>query len=298
MKAANEMTSTSKSNRQTTHSPRFEELAVVLPEHIVQPCLKQMAQRIQESMFQKPVFQEPAWAHKSDKKTAVNTLENKAAVNPRVAVNSKNKGTHKVENGFDVANAEISRVQTILEHLVNTPIADAAVLVLITNEEQPKLLLTRRAAHLNSHAGEVSFAGGKHDVGDGNNVVTALREACEETALPPSKAQIVGQLPPQTSKKGLAVRPIIALVEPPITYVPELGEIARIFWADFEKLITEPTSDYILPYNMDGKTINIKTPSWEVDGEVVWGLTGRILANLFEVCFDREVDWYYQPVES
>ena len=283
MKPSNKMMSSSKPSRQTTHSPRFEELAVVLPEHIAQPSLRQMTQRIQQAMFQETGQAHKPDTHRPDDSTALNT---------------KNKTTDNQVNSFEATKGEISRVQTILEQLVNTPIADAAVLVLITNEEQPKLLLTRRAAHLSSHAGEVSFAGGKHDAGDGNNVVTALREACEETALPPSKAQIVGQLPPQTSKKGLAVRPIIALVEPPITYVPELGEIARIFWGDFEKLITEPTSDYILPYKMGDQTIEIKTPSWKVDGEVVWGLTGRILANLFEVCFDREVDWYYQPVDS
>ena len=255
MKSPIEMLSASKARHQNTHSPRFEELAVVLPEHLTQPSLKQMTQRIQQTML----------------------------------------GESLTDKGYK---GEIGRVQAILEHLVTTPIADAAVLVLITNEVQPKVLLTRRAAHLSSHAGEVSFAGGKHDEGDGNNVVTALREACEETALPPSKAQIVGQLPPQTSKKGLAVRPIVALVEPPVTSVPELGEIARIFWGDFEQLITQPTCDYVLPYSMGGRSISIKTPCWRVDGEVVWGLTGRILANLLEVGFDREIDWYYDPVDA
>lgn len=256
MNPSNEKMSFSENRRQNAHSPRFEELAVVLPEQITQPTLKQMVQRVQQSMLQ-------------------------------------GSGTENNAN-----QGEIGRVQALLEQLANTTNADAAVLVLITNEAQPKLLLTRRAAHLSSHAGEVSFAGGKHDKGDGNNVVTALREACEETALPPNKAQIVGQLPPQMSKKGLTVRPIVALVKPPITYVPELGEIARIFWGDFEKLITQPTCDYILPYSMGGETVQLKTPSWRVEGEVVWGLTGRILASLLEVGFDRHIDWYYEPLNN
>ena len=94
-----------------------------------------------------------------------------------------------------------SRSARILDSLYQTPIADASVLVAITHERHPKLLLTRRAAHMNSHAGEVSCVGGKHDAGDGNNVITALREACEETALPPNKVQLIGQLPIQTSKR-------------------------------------------------------------------------------------------------
>ncbi|PNK60293.1 NUDIX hydrolase [Psychrobacter sp. FDAARGOS_221] len=238
-------------NYKTALSARFEELAVVLPEQVSQPTLKQLVTRVQNNMLQQ-----------------------------------------------QQGSGEIAHAQRLLQQMLNSPKADASVLVLITNEPKPKMLLTRRAAHLNSHAGEVSFAGGKHEAEDGNNVVTALREACEETALPPKKAQIVGQLPTEVSKKGLIVRPIVALVEPPITYVPELGEISRIFWADFEQLITQPIVDHILPYKLGDQTIMIRTPSWQVDGEVVWGLTGRILSSLLDIGFDRKVPWYYEPADT
>lgn len=186
----------------------------------------------------------------------------------------------------------------ILELLFQTPIADASVLVAITHEPQPKLLLTRRALHMNSHAGEVSCAGGKYELYDGNNVVTALREACEETALSPSKVQLLGQLPIQTSKSGMSVRPIVALIEPDLVLVPELGEISRIFWADFERLITQPTVEYSIEYTMQEQTATLITPSWQVDGEIVWGLTGKVLASLLETGFDRQLDWYYRIQES
>lgn len=182
----------------------------------------------------------------------------------------------------------------VLDSLYQTPIADASVLVAITHERYPKLLLTRRAAHMNSHAGEVSCVGGKHEAGDGNNVVTALREACEETALPPNKVQLLGQLPIQTSKSGMSVRPIVALIAPDLILVPELGEISRIFWADFESLLTQPTVEYAVEYTMQEQTSTILTPSWQVDGETVWGLTGRVIASLLETGFDRQLEWYYR----
>lgn len=245
-------------------SPRFEELSVLLPDYIEHPLLKQLAQRLQDDILQKA---------KQQNANEYNQAEN------------------------DYQLGDIGKTQALLNMLLTTPVADASVLVVITNETKPKLLLTRRAAHLNSHAGEVSFAGGKHDEDDGNNIVTALREACEETALPPNEVHIIGQLPIQTSKFGLSVRPIVALVKPPITYVPELGEIARIFWADFETLISAPTTDYILAYEMDGNSINIRTPSWVIDNEVVWGLTGRVIASLLKVGFDREIEWYYEATD-
>ncbi|MDN3453083.1 MULTISPECIES: CoA pyrophosphatase [unclassified Psychrobacter] len=182
----------------------------------------------------------------------------------------------------------------VLDSLYQTPIADASILVAITHERRPKLLLTRRAAHMNSHAGEVSCAGGKYEIGDGNNVVTALREACEETALPPNKVQLLGQLPIQTSKSGMSVRPIVALIAPDLLLVPEAGEISRIFWADLELLVTQPTVEYEIEYKMQEQTATILTPSWQVDGETVWGLTGRVIANLLETGFDRQLEWYYR----
>jgi len=187
-----------------------------------------------------------------------------------------------------------SHSSRVLDSLYQTPIADASILVAITHERRPKLLLTRRAAHMNSHAGEVSCAGGKYEIGDGNNVVTALREACEETALPPNKVQLLGQLPIQTSKSGMSVRPIVALIAPGLVLVPEAGEISRIFWADLESLVTQPTVEYEIEYKMQEQMATILTPSWQVDGETVWGLTGRVIANLLETGFDRQLEWYYR----
>lgn len=242
---------------QQQHSAIFDELAVIMPSQINQPNLAQLTQRVQASLLPSSLSFE--------------------------AQSPDESGAH-----------EIGYCHHILQALYQTPIADASVLVAITNESRPRLLLTRRAGHLNAHAGEVSFAGGKYEPSDGNNVVTALREASEETALPTSQVQIVGQLPTQTSKSGMSVRPIVALVPPALTLVPELGEISRIFWADFDSLIQQPVQEYAIDYRVQGEVMTLLTPSWQVDGETVWGLTGRIIASLLEIGFDRHIDWYYR----
>ena len=79
---------------------------------------------------------------------------------------------------------------------------DAAVLMALTREDVPRLILTRRAQHMNSHAGEVAFPGGKCDSSDASIIATALREAHEEIALEPSRVQIVGELGIFTSRIG------------------------------------------------------------------------------------------------
>lgn len=239
-----------------SHSSDFAQLAVALPAYIRQPVLKQLAERMQGELLGNAV---------------ISSLQNER---------------HLTDN-------HCAQSSLILNELYQTPLADASVLVAITHEPRPKLLLTRRALHMNSHAGEVSCAGGKYEIGDGSNVVTALREACEETALPPNKVQLLGQLPIQTAKNGMSVRPIVALIEPDLILIPELGEISRIFWADFETLITQPTVEYRVRYTMQAQTSTLLTPSWEIDGETVWGLTGRVLASLLEMGFDRQLEWYY-----
>ncbi|MFC6204566.1 NUDIX hydrolase [Psychrobacter urativorans] len=241
------------------YSADYNELAVALPAYIQQPRLRQLAERMQLELL-------------------AATATTAASMSPQAT--------------------DIAQSARILNTLYQTPIADASILVAITHELRPKILLTRRAVHMNSHAGEVSCAGGRYEIGDGNNVVTALREACEETALPPSKVQIIGQLPIQTSKSGMSVRPIVALIEPDLVLVPELGEISRIFWADFERLITQPTVEYTVQYRtqdqLSEQMATLLTPSWQVDGETVWGLTGRVLASLLETGFDRQLEWYYR----
>ncbi|PIE47499.1 MAG: coenzyme A pyrophosphatase [Gammaproteobacteria bacterium] len=191
----------------------------------------------------------------------------------------------------------INSEQELCHQLNDEQIHDASVLLAITNEQYPKLMLTRRASHIKAHAGEVALAGGKHEDEDGNNVITALRESYEETLLHPNKTYVVGQLPSRRSKAGLSVKPIVAIVEPNQQLVPEAGEIAKIFWADLHWLIDANTQEYKVETMFNDKPTIFLTPSWQVDGETVWGLTGRIIASMLDIGFNRQLDWYYKLVE-
>src|SRR5690606_40910837 len=88
-------------------------------------------------------------------------------------------------------------------------LAEAGVLVAITNETEPQLLLTRRALHLSTHQGEVAFPGGKRDDTDTSIVMTALREAEEEVALPLQQVQVIGELDQVVSRFGYLVTPVL-----------------------------------------------------------------------------------------
>ena len=118
--------------------------------------------------------------------------------------------------------------------------ADAAVLIAITQETQPRVLLTRRSIHLSQHAGEVSFPGGKRDPSDTSNIVVALREAQEETALNPFDVKLLGDLPIQRARSGLSVKPIVGLIPAEVNLIAQPSEIDRIFFVPLKQLIDAP----------------------------------------------------------
>lgn len=165
----------------------------------------------------------------------------------------------------------------------------AAVFLGITNEEHPRILLSRRANHLNSHAGEVSFPGGKRDKTDTTDISVALRETHEETGISPQLVTVLGELPVQKARSGLQVKPIVGLIPADVILIPEEAEVARLFWGDIQSLLTAD----IVPHCITYKGISINTPSYVVDGEIVWGLTGRILVSLLNDVFKKDIKWPY-----
>ena len=115
--------------------------------------------------------------------------------------------------------------------------AHAAVLIAITNEDDPKILLTRRSIYMNNHAGEVSFPGGKRDPQDTSNIVVALREAYEETALNPFDVQLIGDLPMQKARNGMLVKPVVGLIPPEVQLIAQPSEIDRFLFASLGSLM-------------------------------------------------------------
>lgn len=165
--------------------------------------------------------------------------------------------------------------------------AHASVLIAITNEDDPKILLTRRSLYMNNHAGEVSFPGGKRDPNDTSNIAVALREAWEETALNPFDVTLLGDLPMERAKSGLLVKPVVGLIPPQVRLIAQPTEIDRIFFASVKDLMYSNPA----PYEVRLARQSIYFPSIRVENEVVWGLTARILISLFRYGLNYRKSW-------
>ncbi len=181
----------------------------------------------------------------------------------------------------------IEQLQQNLSFQGRTQAADAAVLIAITQEDYPQVLLTRRASQMRHHAGEVSFPGGKREKGDTSNIVVALREAQEETALNPFDVHLLGELPMQKARSGLHVKPIVGLIPAQIPLIPEPSEIDRIFYVPLQEFIYSPPQAYPVRFAEH----DLYFPSFRFDNEIVWGLTARILISLLSRGLGYKKDW-------
>lgn len=116
----------------------------------------------------------------------------------------------------------------------------AAVLFpVVARPEGLSLLLTERAGHLSTHAGQVAFPGGRIEPGESAEQA-ALRESQEEIGLAPGHARTIGFLPPYFSGTGYRVTPVMALLDPAMELQPDAGEVARVFEVPLDHVLHMP----------------------------------------------------------
>jgi 8-oxo-dGTP pyrophosphatase MutT (NUDIX family) len=154
---------------------------------------------------------------------------------------------------------------------------DAAVLVPLYLDPLTAVF-TERRADLRRHAGEISFPGGRQDEPSEDLRLTALREAEEEIGLSPSAVEIVGALPPVgTFVTGYRIFPFVGTIERGHLWTPAETEVAQVLEFRLADLKTGHEMQRLVRNG-----VPIKTPTYTVDGHLVWGATARIVQSLLE----------------
>lgn len=166
-------------------------------------------------------------------------------------------------------------------HLWRRPeeIRPAAVLVpVVRREEGLTVLFTRRTAHLNEHAGQISFPGGRAEPGDASAADTALRETGEEIGLAAARVEVLGELHQYITVTGYRVTPVVGLVSPPLGLRPDDFEVAEVFEAPLRFLL-DPDNHQRNRVVYEGRErLYYAVPYRQY---YIWGATAGMLMNFY-----------------
>src|ERR1700749_4134239 len=139
-------------------------------------------------------------------------------------------------------------------------------------------VLTRRRDDMRRHPGEVSFPGGRHDDTDPDLLATALREAEEEIGLSPAAVRVLGALQPTpTIATGYAIYPFVGLIDQGQEWTLSAREVAEVLELSLRDLTAGFARRRLLR-----RGLPIRTDTYVVGDDLIWGATARILADLFD----------------
>ena len=163
----------------------------------------------------------------------------------------------------------------------------AAVLIAITESEDPELIYTLRSNKVGSHGGEVSFPGGMFETEDKNLQDTALRESHEETGLDRSKVNILGSIDTVVSRFNISVTPYVGIVPSDIELNDNSDEIEACFRVPLSFLLEDKRyrNDEI---NRNGDIFFM--PAYSYDSYIIWGLTAMITVDFLNIALDANID--------
>lgn len=167
------------------------------------------------------------------------------------------------------------------------PAAASVLVPLVMRPQGLQVLLTQRTDHLNDHAGQISFPGGRAELHDVDAVATALREAEEEVGLRHESVEVIGRMPVYTTVTRFVVTPVIGLVRPDYTLQLDAFEVAEAFEVPLQFLL-DPAHHQRHEFEMAGVRRQFLSMPWRPDGDAgreyfIWGATAAMLRNLYHL---------------
>ncbi len=160
--------------------------------------------------------------------------------------------------------------------------AAAAVLVpLIQRGDRISLAYTLRPDEMPTHAGQISFPGGRRDPDDADLVATALREAHEELGVAPESVDILGKIDDVATPVGYVITPVIGWFVDPPDFVIDEREVSEHFEVDVAEL-ADP-ANFKSRGEREIAGVVYPVPEFHVGGRRIWGATARITQRLLEV---------------
>lgn len=159
------------------------------------------------------------------------------------------------------------------------PVRPAAVLIAVVDHPEPTILLTQRSAHLNDHAGQIAFPGGKIDATDSSPLDAALREAEEEVGLSRDFVEPIGYLDLYGTAFGFRILPTVARVRPGFTLTINHSEVDDAFEVPLSFLMN-PANHQV--HSKEFRGLARSYYAMPFAERYIWGATAGMLRVLYE----------------
>jgi 8-oxo-dGTP pyrophosphatase MutT (NUDIX family) len=164
----------------------------------------------------------------------------------------------------------------------NTLMQAAILILLIRDQEEWHLLLTRRTNAVRDHKGQVSFPGGAKEPSDSSIEMTALRETKEEIGLDPQNIRLITKFPSVSTISNYCITPCIGTTFWPQDIIPEEVEVDRVFTIPLHWLMERENWEYKtfqIPGSLEERRTVIYKP---YDGEILWGISAQLTHMLLD----------------
>ena len=167
------------------------------------------------------------------------------------------------------------------------PQRSAVLLYLFPEQGDWRIVLMKRPEYDGAHGGQVSIPGGRLEAGE-DHVQAALREFREETGVPVTSSQLLGELSELfISPSQFLVRPFVACARERPEFEPDPVEVEEIIELAVSALMNEETVR--LGSVRLSTDMVVETPYFDVEGHMVWGATAMILSELKEILGDQQI---------
>lgn len=162
---------------------------------------------------------------------------------------------------------------------LSTQLRLAAVLCpIVERQGHDHVLFAVRPDGPHQHAGQIGFPGGMRN-GDEDPVACALRECHEEIGVPAAAVTVLGMLPPRESSSGILAHCFVARLQP-VPLVPDPREVARVLHVPLAELRDASRWTERTPPPMATGFQPHQSPHFEIDQDLLWGLTARFVCDL------------------
>lgn len=108
---------------------------------------------------------------------------------------------------------------------------------------------------------------------------TALREAEEELGVRPDQVRPMGALRTRFSKTGIAVTPVVGMIDPWIELQPDPGEVDHAFWVPLDRFLPPQRPRTVVAVEPGRARSSL---CYWYRNYRIWGLTARVLHELAE----------------